>query len=264
MKYWKRYIAMKIGEREYKAPLTMTFQSYFNISGKYETTANIFNPSEETIANVAPASSLQNITIEAGYEKDHGVCILGEIYDYSVLSQDSETVLSLKIGDATTNWATKLINKTWAKNSKASQMVEDIANALGLNKGKIQVGEDIAYSRETSFITEARKALKQMALETNSHFFVRNGRLYFQPKTDQGIQTGIQLSASSGLLDKPEKINIENNESWKIKSLFNYKIGAGENIEVQSATFSGTAKVIRGFHNYDIKEGYTEIEVMPL
>ncbi len=261
MNYWKRFIKMKIGDKEYKEPLGLTFQSFFNINGGYETTANIYNPSEETIANVAPGTSLKSITIEAGYENDYGVCIIGEIYNYSVQNNGAETILSLKIGDSTTKWANKLINNTWRKNAKASEMVQDIANALGLDTGKIQVGQDITYSRETSFTTHARKALKQMALETNSHFFVRNGRLYFQPKNDQGVQTGVQLSASSGLLNKPEKINIENTESWKIKSLFNYKIGAAENIQVQSSTFSGTAKVIRGQHFYGIKEGFTQIEV---
>lgn len=263
MNFWKRYISFKIGEKEYKSPWELAFESSFNLKGGSVTRASVYNPSDEMIANAEPQGGVsQSIIINAGFEKDYGVCVIGEIFAYTVHGTGVDKILEMHVGDSVAKWSKVKVCRTWQKNIKASAVINDLINMFELDIGKIEAGTDKKYQSGISFNCKLKVALEQMAKETESDFFLRNGRLYFQSKEDDGIKTGVQLTSKTGLLKKPEKIFIGKQEGWKIKSLFNYKIGSGEFISIESSSLTGDSKVVRGRHYYTDKEAYTEMEVV--
>jgi hypothetical protein len=269
MNYWKRYICFTIGKRDYQLPYTLTFQSDFSMKGRSNTRAYIFNPSEETIENVAPRKGEnQKITIDAGFTNDHGICIIGEIYHYNVSKQGFKRYLELFISDSITQFSGIKISKTWDKGVKASSVINDIVGISGIDPGKIEIKNDKTYERGITFNTHIQRALYQMKKETESDFFLRNGKLYFLPKNDPGIKTGIELSSTTGLLDKPEILAMNKNGKYvfqgSVKSLFNYRVGPGEHINIISEDYNGKCKVIKGNHYFSENEAYTEMEVVQL
>ncbi len=265
MNYWKRYIDFTIGLKKYTAPIAMDFKNSFSIKGSDSTTAHIYNPSKETIESVEPKAGLnQTIAIDAGYEDDHGLCVFGEIYEFSVNNTGIDRILEMKIHDSTTKWANTRVSKTWPENTKASTVIKDLTGIFGLDLGKTEVGADKVFPRGVSFNVKLKKALEQMAKETGSDFFLRNSRLYFQSALDKGIKTGVILNEANGLIGRPESRIINNEARWIIKSLFNYKIGPGELIRVESKDFSEDCKVISGNHSYTDAKAYTEMEVVKI
>ena len=269
MNYWKRYISFTIGKREYKAPFVLKFNTEFSMKGRGNTRAYIYNPSEETIENVVPRQGEnQTIKIDAGYEEDHGICVIGEISSYKVTTSGLERVLELVVSDSATSLSTIKINQSWNKGVKASTVVKDIIARSGIGTGKIETETDKAYPRGLSLNTTLHNALNQMMRDTGSDYFLRNGKLYFQSKKDQGIKTGILLNSATGLIDRPEILAVKKDGKFvnqgSIKSLFNYRIGPSEHIRVESENFTGNCKVIKGSHSFADDEAYTVMEVVQL
>jgi hypothetical protein len=94
MNFWKRHISFIIGQWEYTVPFILEFSTGFSKRGCSNTNATIYNPSDETIENVEPRGGKnQPIVIDAGYKDDHGVCIIGEIYKYNVITRGTERIL---------------------------------------------------------------------------------------------------------------------------------------------------------------------------
>ncbi len=267
MNFWKRYVSFTIGKREYKAPFVLKFNAEFSMKGRTNTRADIYNPSDETIENVVPRDKKnQKIIIDAGYEEDHGICIIGEICTYKVTKAGLERVLEMTISDSATTLSNMKISRTWHQGVKASTVVKDIAMMSNIDPGRIEMENDKKYSRGLSLNTTLHNALNQMKRDTGSEYFLRNGKLYFHPKKDQGIKTGVLLSAATGLIDRPEILSVTKEGKYvnqgAVKSLFNYRIGAGEHIRIESENFIGNCKVIKGNHSFSDDDAYTVMEVV--
>lgn len=258
MNYWKRHISFRIGTHLFSSPFYMKFNSSFSMKGNSNTYAYLYNPSGETIASVENHGNVyQKIQIDAGYEKDHGVCVIGEIYKSKVTKNGMDRVLEMQISDSAKNWSQLRVSKTWPKDVKASTVINDLANEFLMPIGVIEPGIDKSFAAGVSFNMKLKSAMEYMARETDSSFFIRAGRIYFQSKKSEGIKTGVFLSPATGLIEKPEKCG----NGWKIKSLFNYRIGSGEYISVMSDSFTGDCKVIKGTHSYSDENAFTEMEV---
>jgi hypothetical protein len=269
MNYWKRYISFTIGKREYKAPFVLKFNAEFSMKGRGNTRAYIYNPSDETIENVVPRKGEnQQIIIDAGYEEDHGICIIGEICSYKVTKAGLERVLEMTISDSATKLSSIKISKTWNRGVKASAVLKDIVSMSGIDSAKIELDNDKIYPRGLSLNTTLHNALNQMMRDTGSDYFLRNGKLYFQPKNDQGIKTGILLSSATGLIDRPEILSVKKDGKYvnqgSVKSLFNYRIGPGEHIRVEAESFRGNCKVTKGSHSFSDDDANTVMEVVQL
>jgi len=262
MRYWKRYVSFQIGDMIYKSPFELKFEVSFSIKGNTTTRAFIYNPSVETFKNAAPEGSgkkntKKTITIDAGYETDHGICLVGEINSATVKRSGINKILEMKIGDSTDKWTEKEINRTWPENVKASTIINDMVNEFGLNIGKVEVKNDKEYKRSITYTKKLRTAIESMAKETSSHFFLRNGWIYFVPESDNGRSTGVLLNAATGLLEESD----ESGSGKIIKSLFNYRIGPGETIEVGTREKSEKYKVVKGKHYFSTESAYTEMTV---
>lgn len=270
MNYWKRYISFTIGQREYKAPFVLEFSTSFSTRGCGNTRAAIYNPSDETIENVEPrGGENQTIIIDAGFEDDHGICIIGEVYEYDIKTMGTERILTMSISDSATRLSTIKICRTWHPDVKASVIINDLISESGIDAGKVNVRDNKTYPRGITLNTTLVNAFEQMAKDTHSDFFIRNEKIYFQTDDDEGIKTGILLSPATGLIEKPVMVSVKNGngnirKQGSVKSLFNYKIGSGEQIRIESETFTGDCRVISGEHNYSEENASTLMEVMQL
>jgi hypothetical protein len=244
----------------------MTFSANFSIQGISRVKAFLYNPSEKTIAAAtAPqGGKKQTFIIDAGYEEDHGICITGEIHKAEVKVQGTEKVLEMEIHDSVTDLSNRRVCRSWPRNARASKVVNDLSSLFALKQGKIEVGTDKTYPNGLTLNKKLKDAVKDIARETQSDFFIRDGRFYFISKNNQGLRTGVVLSPAQGLIGSPEVKQTGNRTTLKIKSLFNYKIGAGEHVTLKSDSVKGDFKVLKGSHSYSVENAYTSMEVIRL
>lgn len=214
-----RYGELNLGGRVFMVPpMHIEFVEEFSIYTKSTATIKIFNPSKETVA----AAQKKNVPIvmSAGYVEDYGTCFTGEIFKQEFKS-GSTTELTLEVSDKTSLWSGAVVNRSWRGPVSAETVIKDLLTQHALT-GRIELTDNINYPRGISFAGKSLSlCLKQLAKDTKSELFFRNGTILFMaPK--KGYQQGYLLSASSGLLSY-EKITT----GYKIKTLFLYQLGAG-------------------------------------
>lgn len=278
MKKSNPYIKFIIGSNSYETPYSLGFEVEFSMEGTNTAKAYIYNPADELITEIINLEN-KKVIIDAGFEDDHGVCFSGEIYKVEIKESKLERMLELKICDSFEKWTTKMISTSWPANVTASTVVNELAEQMQIDQGQIEIKVEKKYPRGLTFNTSLKNALQEMARETKSDFFIRDGRLYFLEKDFPGIKTYLQVDASTGLTNGPEilhdnLISEERPEKRKLGMLFNYKLGAGDNFKVkaQKSQYSKsgnletvneeiTAKVLRGKHFFTEADAYTEMEV---
>lgn len=252
-----------IGNRSFTSPpFSIDFSVDFTTGGKpAQATVKLLNPNDETVAACEKQGTQnQNIIINAGYHNDVGNVFLGEIQSHTSKKQGSGRVLEIKAGDKSGLWQSARVSRTWGSGISAVQVMTDILSDLGIQAGKIEPDEPKVYHRGITLNTTLPQAMKQLANDTNSEFYLRNGRAFFQSKSVPGTRTGVLLNSDTGLIGNPEK----SDKKWKLKSLFQYRIQAGELVRVQSRELNSDLKVINGKHKFSDSSSLTEFEAVLL
>lgn len=258
---YMRVCSMNIGGRvvEYP-PMTLEFETEFSSAiGSSQTKAKIYNPAPETIsACEKKGSTYPKITIDAGYQADHGTCVIGEIVKYEV-KPGVDRVLELSIGDKSSLWLNAMINRTWRGSITASNAARQILADLGITALKIDLENDITYDNLCLCGMTLQGAMARIARDSKSSFFFKNGQaLFLKQKATTG--TAFYLSSSSGLLEYG-KITA----GYKIKSLFNYRLWAGSLVTLKTKSGEVNLKASKGKHSFSTQSSaFTEFEAVKL
>jgi len=246
------------GGRTLTPPLTLEFVTTFkNKWVPSSTTAKIYNPSPETIAACEKTgSTFPEISIMAGYKKDMGVATLGEITAFKITDKGVDRILDLTIGDKTDKWVNSQVARTFPGGVTATLVATALISEAGLIPANIRPQVNKTYSRGISFNTTFRKALKQIADDTESELFLRNGQVAFQEPATAGLFAPV-------ILDPDEIIKLDKTDKgYKCKTYYNYKIQAGSPVFVtQAEGFTGTIKASTGKSTFSTTgKTFTEFE----
>jgi hypothetical protein len=242
-------------------PMTIEFENTFSSKGSPQTTVWIYNPSEITIDAAAPlAGENQPCLITAGYGLDVGSVVIGEIFSHKVNKKGTEKILELKIGDITKKYSSARVSKSFGAFATSTEIILSLTAEYGVIVGNIIPGVPKIYPGGMAFHSTLKDALEKMAKEVEADFFFKNGRLYFMPKEFSGNPSGVLITPLTGMLGHAEKTKI----GYKIKNLFEYRIGAGDMVVVQSDDYNGTGKVIKGKHSFKESKAITNFEIKTL
>ncbi len=245
------------GARELNFPeFSLAFTTVFDSKPTPNTTeATIWNPSNATIQSVDRSGGAPiKMLISAGYETDKGQVVAGEIKTFSISREGTDRLLKIQLIDQIENWSSARVSRTFAGKNKASEMVNDFLNSFGL-VADITLGEDVVLENR-SFNTKLKNALIQLARETKSDFFMRDGRIIFRPKSSPGTTTIFQLSPISGLKGRPER---ETDGNVRAVSIFNYRLGSGDSIGLKSEEVDALFVIESGRHIFSPTQGDTEL-----
>lgn len=229
-------------------PFSIEFSQSLKIGKITTTKVKLYNPAPATIKLAESTKSgktrlYSNIIVDAGYIKDFGTAVLGEIMDYSVIKKGQDIVLEMSVSDKTSKWANAQIGQVW-KNTRASTIIFEMMSTVGITS-EINLGEDKNYSKFAA--TKFREALKKIVKDTESQFYFKNGILKIEPKVAAQDRTVLFISPETGLLGKIEKIA----KGFKFQTLFFYKIQIGDIIKIQDKnTPSSIVKIIEGKKNF--------------
>jgi hypothetical protein len=246
---FNKVCTMTIGDspgRVFKSPpFSLGFEQKIAGGVANATTAQLYNPNPDTIAaatpkNVGGVMRMPQIIIDAGYEDEHGVCILGQIYATEVKRQGSNVILEMKISEQTAKWTGAIINKTYVKMT-ATAIIYAMLGEVGIAPGSVKVGKEKTY--KTPFTAGTLSwALQQICRDTDSTLYFGAGVVTIQPKTPAGTKMAVFLNSGSGLLNRPEKTSI----GVKFQTLFLYKLGGGSLVKIESKTINGLYSIVAG------------------
>jgi hypothetical protein len=212
---------------------------------------SLWNPSEDTIGRIKKGTK---IIVNAGFVGDLGVIISGTVGDYEVVRYDVDKELKLYVGDGIDIWNT-VIKKTY-KNINADSVVRNLLESSGL-RAKIDLGKNITYP-QIAFNGPIQDALKRIAQDTDSKFFIKNGQGYMV-KDSYKEKSIFLLNRTSGLIGSPERVIIKEKVGYRISCLLQHRINVGSYIRIESRSVNGDFRVIKGKHSE-----VTEMEVLPI
>jgi len=248
---YMRVCEMNIAGRLLTAPpMTLEFEYEFSTAGFASIKARIMNPASAT---VSAAKKGATCTISAGYAGDYGSVFTG-VVDKSEYAPGKDSTLTLTLKDDSERYAISVLNFSIKGPVKASQIIKELLNKVGITSAKIELGEDVNYERGFSCPGwTLRDALSQIAKDTKSQLFFRNGQCCLLAAT-KGVSTAWELSNSTGLLSATQT-----GSGYKIKTLFLYRLGAGSLVVLKRKDSSVTLRVSKGKHTFSPK-GTTETE----
>lgn len=203
----------------------------------------------------------KNFLLKAGYIGDVGTILPGIIEKQTTSWEKVDKITLLIVGDNTQAWMNSTINKTWKAGVKSSQIVPDIINETGLTVGDIEIQDDITYEKGKTFSTTCQKALQEIADDTNSKLHSSRGKIYFRPK-NKATQQAIIVNQNTGLLSSPQvNKNEEDDRTYTVSTLLNYRIETDSLLQIESRTISGNYRVIKGKHMAEGDDFSTQVEV---
>lgn len=279
--YWIQDIDVLAGGKKFSSigdnALDIDFEINFSNSKEPDVNVvNIYNLSDSSINMIRDQAY---IIVAAGYKELGNKATIGEgtIEDIEVKFSGLDKACEVKFTDGGKPWRTRELNKTYAENTKASQIMRDLAIVLGYEIVEITPKDDVVYRLGKTIKGFASKSLESLARDTKSKMFINKNRLVIRDEA-MAYNTGFVLNADSGLIGSPtlnkndsgdktdekkytkdKKQNKEAKKSWHVVSLLNPRIETDSIIKVESKTLNGVYRVVSGKHT---KNFNTELEVV--
>lgn len=264
MAFWIRAATLAIGNNKYSLDrLSFSFDIPFEDSDEPPVaTIKVTNLSANTRASIKKNDP---VVLNAGYEGDVGCILIGKVVGLKHKQSNVDWTSTLTVQPCADEILNSLINKTYAENTKASAIVRDLLNIFGVEVARCELTTDIVYPRGRVCRGNLKQVLTEIVVnECKSRFIIRTTGQIYITKSDDGINNGVTLSRSTGLLRADEeKIQIpletdlnsqttgEDREDDTVSRscLLNYRIGTAEVVRIQSEELNGRFIVVKGTHS---------------
>lgn len=264
MAFWIRSATLVIGSKKYDLDgLDFSFEIPFEDSDEPPVaTVKVTNLSANARNNIKKNDP---VILNAGYEGDVGCILVGKVVGLKHKQNNVDWTTTLTVQPCAEEILGRLINKTYAENTKALAMVKDLLNIFGVEVAKCELSSDITYPRGRVCRGNLKQVLTEIVVsECKSRFIVRaTGQIYIT-KADDGINNGLTITPATGLLRADEeqvpipietkansqKTGEDRDENTISRScLLNYNIATAEVIKVQSSNLNGKFLVVKGKHS---------------
>ena len=270
-KNWNRQIQVAFDTRTVSlTDFYIEFTSIFDvIEEPNETSIYIKNLSQSTINSYIKKDN--RFVLNAGDENDTGTISTGYIIDTDTGWNGTDKDTSIIGLDTTDYYLNYYISKTYKAGVLASQIIDDLLKVIGITVGEIQLVQDIQYVSGRVCNGKVRDILRSIVInDCKTNLQIIQGAIFIRPISN-GLGTGFILSAETGLIGSPEKMdNVENQPedirpTHKCSCLLRYNIRPMVRIRVRSKTLNADAIVIRGKHEGSKRgkfETYMELKVI--
>lgn len=260
MAFWIRDATLTIGNKKYSlGSLAFTFEVPFEDSDEPPVaTIKVTNLSAATRANIKKNDP---VVLNAGYEGDVGCILIGKVVGLKHKQNNVDWTTTLTVQPCADEILGRMINKTYAENTKASAMVRDLLNIFGVEVSKCELSVDQVYPRGRVCRGNLKQVLTEIVVdECESRFITRpTGQVYIT-KSDDGINNGLTLTSETGLLRADEEKVVFEPEGKSTKEtteddtisrscLLNYRVSTAEAVKIQSSSLNGRFIVKSGKHS---------------
>jgi hypothetical protein len=264
MELFGRYTEVKTGNVTLNSKdLTIEFEVPFDDDMEpNESKVTIYNLSQNTVNQI---KRKENITINAGYKKDHGVLLSGYISKVENTKQIPDFKTTIYILDTKSFDTKKTVKKSYKKNIKASHILKDLTASLGLKVAVFKLPKDKVYPKGYSVSGEVINTLHKIAKDCGASVYFNKGQLYIR-SLKEGDDSRFKLSSDTGLIKSPEPFEEEKDgetvKGYKVVCLLQYRMTTASIVEIESKTANGKYRVRKGRHYWNGDSYYTEMEVI--
>ena len=280
MAFWIRAATLVIGHNKYSLEnMDFSFEIPFEDTDEPPVaTIKVTNLAASTRASIERNDL---VILNAGYEGNVGCLLVGRIVGLTHKQSNVDWTSTFTVQPCADEILGSRINKTYAKNIKASVIVRDLLNIFGVEVAMCELSEDKVYPRGRVCRGKMKQVLTEIIVnECKSRFVIRaTGQIYITA-ANRIINNGVVLTSATGLLrSDEEKVTIpletkknsqktgksnyphglylfsqktgkDREDNWIARScILNYRIAAAEQITVQSKDLNGKFIVKEGKHS---------------
>lgn len=169
-------------------------------------TLTLYNVTDDTVGLLTREDAVVRVLL--GYETTSvGLVFEGEPVLDSIRhgrSGAGDSMLTVQCLDGGREWRTTRFDESYRTQVRASQIVNDVAAAMGLPIGRLAVAEDLIYPQGIAFHGYASEALDQLTADTKSRWLIRDRTLYvFGVEADTGERAPVFSSTQGNLIGTP-------------------------------------------------------------
>ena len=265
MKFWNRKIELIIAGKKYiydeqdRKSIHIDFDIPFTTQKEPDVAdIRIYNLSDISVGAILKDV---DVVLNAGYGNNVGNVFTGKVDSVRTDWEGPTKVTTILATDRPN--AKRTISKTYKEGTKASFIMRELANLLGVKVVEINPVKDIEYTKGKVINGEAYQELTKLAKETKSKIYINKGQLYIRADK-KGTETGFKLNKDTGLIGRPQRIEEEQDGKkvvkYKIECLLNHNITKDSLIKVESKTLNLQTRVVEGKHKSDFT---SELIVIP-
>ena len=246
MAFWIRAATLVIGHNKYSLEnMDFSFEIPFEDTDEPPVaTIKVTNLAASTRAGIKRNDP---VILNAGYEGDVGCLLVGKVVGLTHKQSNVDWVSTFTVQPCADEILGSRINKTYAKNTKASVIIRDLLNIFGVEVAKCELSKDKVYPRGRVCRGKMKQVLTEIIVnECKSRFIIRaTGQIYITA-ANGAINNGVVLTSATGLLrSDEEKVTIpletkensqkkgkDREDDWISRScILNYRIAtaAGKN-----------------------------------
>ncbi len=242
---------MRLFDRVVKLRVGDTDISGLNISFEVEKDETLApNPCHIEIYNLcatnrAVLSKAKHVPVllKTGYKNHEGIIFQGDLIKCHHLKEGASWKTVLASGDGAIAMQTKRIDKSYAKGTPIKQVVEDLAQKIGLPKASpLTHLKELDELSARSFMVSGNPMMELSRILSSKGFqaSVQNQALQIR-KNDEPVQKeAIVLSAQSGLMESPE---VGSKGEITIRALLMPELLPGRRVKIESVVFNGFATI---------------------
>ena len=264
MAFWIRAATLVIGHNKYSLEnMDFSFEIPFEDTDEPPVaTIKVTNLAASTRAGIKRNDP---VILNAGYEGDVGCLLVGKVVGLTHKQSNVDWVSTFTVQPCADEILGSRINKTYAKNTKASVIIRDLLNIFGVEVAKCELSKDKVYPRGRVCRGKMKQVLTEIIVnECKSRFIIRaSGQIYITA-ANGAINNGVVLTSATGLLrSDEEKVTIpletkensqkkgkDREDDWISRScILNYRIATAEQVKIQSKDLNGKFVVKEGKHS---------------
>ena len=192
----------------------------------------IYNMNPDTINSIKKEFNL--ITIEAGYEDNHGVIFMGNITDYKYKKEGTDSEFTITAGDGDRAYNFSTISKTLSAGSTANDQIKALAQTMsdkGVSQGYIETNSETKLPRGKVMFGMSRQYLQQVSDSAVASFSIQDGKIQVLPMAGALPNEAIKISSSSGMIGSPE----QQDGGMTVKCLINPSLRVGNQIYIEDS-----------------------------
>lgn len=247
-----------------------SFDIEFTVPFDNDTEANV---AEITIYNLTDKSinefkTKAKLTINAGYKNDTGIIFEGYISKVKSYWDGLDRITEIRAVDSFERVEQEVESISYAAGTKASYILRNLCERVGLPIAVFKVREDYTYTDETTVDGDLSDAIVQYAKVCGVSAYVCKSMIYVRP-LDDGDNTRFTLSVDTGLLsvsefEEEETINDKKviTRGFDIESLLQHRLQTASIIELDSKNYRGTFRIREGSHEYDGNNLITKAKIV--
>ncbi|MFB6475780.1 hypothetical protein ACFCW7_23250 [Paenibacillus glucanolyticus] len=227
-----------------------------------ESIITVYNLSEDTINRIKRD---QPLSLLVGYEGDEGVILTGRVSKSQTRFDGPDKRTEVYVIDGAKLDDKKTVKKTYKKNIRASQVINDLLPKLGLPVAALRLPKDKTYASGLSVNGSIANKINELCRDCGASFYISRGKIYIR-SIKEGDDIKFKLSSETGLIENPTPFEEENDgkiiRGYHVSCLLQHRITTGSIIEISSKTVKGKFRVRNGNHIAADTDFFTEMDVL--